>query len=174
MRVPNPRLIRLGSVTRGAIIEPGDGELILSSVMQPMLELSSPVDNVFGAPAGPVDAEDSFIQSALTRQIGASAASQVLFAKMSRGAWSVDVQFAGQFTGTTAALVVSNLTLVDPDGSSAILFNLSHYNNQFLSVAHRYHFVFQRDGFNFRLNAGATVAADQMTVSASINARRLL
>jgi hypothetical protein len=172
VRISNPKLIRLSGVVRGAIIVPGDGELELPGVLQPTIELSSPIDKVVAA--GFVG-EDSFIASQIFNTSGVQAAQSVIICTFQRGVWSLDLSCDGGFTGTTNVLIASpfdSLVLLDPDALPTALFVLPRISGAVLAWQGLYRFVFQRDGFQLQLNAQARVAADNFFLHANVNARK--
>jgi hypothetical protein len=173
MRVPNPQLVRLGGSTRGAIVEPGDGELEVPPVVQPIIELSSPVDKVVTlAPSTAV--QDSFFTAQVVNRIGVQAALTTVITTLSRGAWAFDLGAHAGFIGTSnlALGTFDELQLVDPDGAAQPIFHFPRLTGQFMSWAHTLRVVFQRDGWNLNVTTGATVAADNLCVAVSVNARK--
>lgn len=174
MRIPNPRLIRLGGLTRGAIIEPGDGELIVSPLVQPVTELASPIVRCFPAPIAQTQLfDDSYVQYASAFVNGAGAGTIIDFLIMSRGKWSFDLTFVSQFTGASNSSV-SYLFLQDPAGNITRIFQGASVNGTAVALQGRFDFTFQDDNFQFRLANGATAINDVISTFASVNARRVL
>ena len=174
MRIPNPRLVRLGGISKGAIIEPGDGNLAVPAILQPVLELSSPVDKVFVSPVV-AQVEDSFMIYDTQTQVGVAGGVNRTIVKFARGAWSFDLTFSGAFTGTTNAAGGDDaIQMFDPDGGAMVLFVLPRITGAQQSAQTKMNVIFQRDGWGFAIVTFATVAADALRILASINARRLV
>ena len=174
MRIPNPRLVRLGGISKGAIIESGDGTLAIPAVLQPSIELSSPVDKVFVSPVVN-QAEDSFMVYDTQTQVGVAGGVNRNIVSFARGAWSFDLTFSGMFTGTTNAAGGDDaIQMVDPDGGAIVFFVLPRITGAQQSAQVKMNVVFQRDGWKFALVTFATVAADVLRILSSINARRLV
>jgi hypothetical protein len=181
VRVPNPRLIRLGSVTKGAILEQGDGELIVSPVMQPIIELSSPIPRVFPAFLPGVQ-EDSFYFNARQTQQGVDPGfpAGTPMATLARGAWVLECYYdmlvvvqavqAAQFNG---------LALVDPNANFAAILGRNWAAGVggpgVASTGTRVlHVSFQVDNFALSLFTAATVVNELITVTVTVNGRRIL
>jgi hypothetical protein len=178
VRVPNPRLIRLGGVTRGAILEQGDGELIVTPVMQPVIELSSPIPRVFPnfLPAG--IQEDSFFVTIRQTQLGVDpgfpAGTQI--ASLARGAWALEC-YAEMGLTLAAAQAAQHvgLTLQDPSGNIAPIMGRNWAGPSGVQTSTRVlHISFQVDAFLLMLTTPATAAGETLSVMLSINARRIL
>jgi hypothetical protein len=182
VRVPNPRLVRLGAVTRGAILEQGDGELIVTPVMQPVIELSSPIPRVFPAfiPGG--IQEDSFYVNARQAQGGVDpgfpAGTQL--ASLARGAWVLECYYdMAQVIATTQAAQFCGLALVDPNANFAGILGRNWAGTaagaHAISTGSReLHISFQVDSFLLSLFTPATVAGEALSIMVSVNARRIL
>jgi hypothetical protein len=182
VRVPNPRLVRLGSVTRGAILEQGDGELIVSPVMQPIIELSSPIPRVF--PGGVLGGtqEDSFFFGARQSQAGVDAGIPAgsTMAILARGAWVLECYAELSMTVVVNQLVqFFGLALVDPAGNIAPIIGRSWLGPAggawiATSGTRVLHISFQVDGFLLSVFTPATAANEGLALMASVNARRIL
>jgi hypothetical protein len=180
VRVPNPRLIRLGAVTRGAILEQGDGELIVSPVMQPIIELSSPIPKVYsGFIPGPSIQDDSFFISARQAQAGVDAGlpagSQL--ASLARGAWVLECYGELAFSIVNVQLAQHvGLSLVDPAGINAPIIgrNWAGPASQVTAGERTLHISLQVDGFLLSIFTPATVAGEGLSVMVAVNARRIL
>jgi len=187
VRLPNPRLVRLGSVAGGAITEQGDGELVIPPYVQPIIELSSPINRI-ATPSAPLIGRqtDSFFVDARTFTAGVTVQAATTLATMSRGSWVLEVFTSLQLTGSTAQNAgdgtgQSGLFLQDPDGN---LSGLIAFNNMLGGVAAQMfwdamertlHFIFQRDDFLLLQYTGATAGADaRLAIASSINARRIV
>jgi hypothetical protein len=173
VRVQNPKLQRFASAARGAILEPGDAELQVPAILQPTIELSSPIDKVLttiGTLASP--AQDSFFASNVIQQTGAVVGFSNNIAFLDRGGWSIDLSFSAAFTGTTNVSKIVSLDIADPDSVGANIVVLPFFTGAFLTWSHTLRFVFQRDGWLLRLSVSTTVAGDNVSAQCSINARK--
>jgi len=169
MKLPNPRTIRIAGLTRGAIIEGGDAEFILSPVLQLNIDLPSPLNKVTGT--GSV-VDDSVFTSAAVQRAGVGAAATTVLANFNRGAWKMYINFQAQFNGTSTPANFSALQLQDPDGVLTNIMVMSHLNNQFIAQSLILPFVFQRDSFLIQVVGGTTVALDNLGVNASLYGTR--
>jgi hypothetical protein len=182
MRIPNPRLIRLAGLTKGAIVEGGDSELIVTPVLQPIIELSSPIDRVFTAAQVGGTADDSILIEARSKLTGIQAAATADILTFSRGLWILELGGVFIFNSTTTQNSDSSyLAIVDLGGNICNLIEFPHQNigaagaGVQWTLARRVQLNFQRDGFILRFRQGAMVAAgDILAVTFSINALRLL
>jgi hypothetical protein len=174
VRIPNPRLVRLGGISKGAIVEPGDGNLLVPAVLQPSIELSAPVDKVFISPVV-AQVEDSFMVYDTQTQVGAVGGVNRNIVSFARGLWSFDLTFCGMFTGTTNVAGGDDcIQMVDPDGAAMVFFLLPRITGAQQSAQVKMNVAFQRDGWKFAIVTFATVAADALRILSSINARRLV
>jgi len=174
VRIPNPRLVRLGGISKGAIVEPGDGKLIVPAILQASIELSSPVDKVLVSPVV-TQQEDSFCVYDTQTQVGAAGGVARSIVSMGRGMWSFDITFSGMFTGTTnPAGGDDGIQFDDPDGAAMVLFILPRITGAQQSAQLKMNVVFQRDGWKFVIATFATVAADNLRIVTGLNARRLV
>src|SRR6267378_7699123 len=172
MLIPNPRLARYGGLVKGAIIEPGDGTLILPPIIQPIIELTSPVTRGFSAgqavPGGTAFFDDSFFKSDRLTQAGVGALTTIqITPTLAAGSWVLDFACSFGFTGTTALGNNSGLIMQDPDGNNIQIFEWVHITGNFGSQSSSWRFTFQRDGFFVFISRGITVAADNVYISGS-------
>jgi len=175
VRVPSPRLIRLGSIVGGSIAEPGDGEYSVPGILQPIIELSSPVDKILVSPVADVQ-NDSFCVFDTIARSGITAGVNRDIVTMKKGLWAFDVTFSGMFTGTTNVVLGSDdgIQFTDPDGAALILFGMPRITGAQQAVQLTLRFAFQRDGWKFTIISFATVAGDNLRLTTALNARRLL
>lgn len=96
----------------GAIIERGDGELILPPSVQLVAVLG---DQLAGFPNVPAP-DTTFIGSGSLNATGAQGGTTSDFATMRPGIWHVDWLFSAHFTGTTNVTRQASLGLLDPAG----------------------------------------------------------
>ncbi len=169
MRFSNPRLVRLGSLVRGAIVETGDSEAIVSPVRQANLDLVDPVNNVIAVgTVADLTVDRSVIKQERIAVTGVAAASNVNILNFARGLWKLYISFQAQFIGTSTNANVSGLNLLDPGGASISVVVFAHYTGNFLAETFEIPLNFQRDGFVLVLTQGATVALDLLALSATI------
>lgn len=175
MRVANPRLLRLATLMKGAIVEEGDGELILSPYTEISSQVQSPINRVFGtAQAFPTLIDDTFAKSDVLNGAGVAALATTDFATMSKGVWSFEISVAFAFTGTSDVGKSSGLSLIDPDANAYAVPEFAHINGVDHAMFQVLHLALQRDGFFFRLTRGATIAGDFVSIAGAVNGRRLL
>jgi hypothetical protein len=172
MRIPNPRLIRIGGLTRGAIIESGDGELILTPVIQPIIELASPINVVQVAITGIFD--DSFLRHDRLNATGAGIAASTTMAALAKGVWIIEAGLDFGFTGTTNVANFSSFSITDPDANQCDLFEFPNLNGYNISLLHRFELNLVRDNFVLAINRAVTVGGDALSLHASVNAKRIL
>jgi hypothetical protein len=165
MRVPNPRLIRIGGLSGGAILE-NDSELVIPPVLQPGVELPGPINSLPGLPVGTQN--DSFAANSQSLVAGAFAGQNFLLATMSRGLWKLSFTFQAQFTGTTNAAAFDALQIRDPDANNHPIFLFSHITGQFIADGIDQWWLFQRDGFAVRYFQSATIAGDNLALNMSV------
>jgi hypothetical protein len=178
VRIPNPRLVRLGGVSGGAIVEPGDGELIVSPLLQPVLELSSPLDTLYINSVLPTgQQQDSFFVQFRTTAGGVVGAVSQVMATFSRGAWILECTTTFQWVNAATIDRRFGLFMGDPAGAgfAALLSANMMQPGGNLFMRRELRVVIQRDGFFLTLQAGATAGAgDAYTLEATCNARRII
>ena len=171
MIIPNPRLVRLAGLTRGAILEDGDGELIVPAIIQPVATLESPMNRTV-----PVTGiiEDSFAIHLTSVIVGAFGSGFVgTSGTLAKGKWRLEWTCSMGFTGTTATGNASFFCLIDPDTNQARIASLPHITGRNLALSGDLEFTFQRDSFSLQLFAATTIAGDVLTQDFFVNARRL-
>jgi len=176
MKVSNPRLVRIGGLVKGAIVEPGDGTLDVSPSSSQIVELPSPIDKCLVAPVGSaaIPWDDTVLTSAVESHTGALAQGNQNIIFFSKGAWKLYISSSFFFTGTTNTGVNSSLLLIDPDAVGVALYGWGHITGAQNSFDKVLPVVFQRDGWSLQLKTGATVAADNVWNYATVLASRVL
>ena len=179
MKIPNPRLVRLAGLTRGAIIEQGDAELVVPPYLQPVVRLGAPVDKsnpTLPIGAGPPFQEESFLYSTAVAQVGVNAGGSFDAATLARGSWEMDFHAVFFFVGTGNGLNQSLVYIIDPDGGIFGLIIFQHFtiNAMVASRMSAVPLIFQRDGFRLGHSRSATVAGDVLGFNVSIVARRTM
>jgi len=170
VKFPYPTLVRLMS-GRSAIVEPGDGEITVPPVLQPVMEIFSPLPNVLLPPSL---SNDTYLISSIQSSVGLGAGGLVNFNTMKAGRWDFDITNQYVFSGTNNIAVTSALNLVDPDGNVAPL--ITFVNTTYLgvrSIQQPLRFLFPRDGFFFQQTFGATIAGDVSYILTNAYARRI-
>jgi hypothetical protein len=175
-------LIQLGSLTKGAIVERGDGELGISPELQPVLELTGPTNVVtptgttLGTVAAPYD--QSFVASTRNGIVGVGAVAVNDMVILARGMWVLEIT-AVMMMNLAAAVAAawSGLYLLDPDANITGLIEFGHVSVGLVEVAtsRELHLTLQRDAFVLRFSRAATGnAADAVSLAVGINGRRVV
>lgn len=170
MRVPNPRLVRLAGLTRGAKMEHGDGELVIPAVLQPLAKIPSPLPRFVGAG---LTFSDSFCTSFANAIGGAQAGATQGIATISKGLWSINWWFDAMFLGTTGVGGTS-LQWVDHLLDTVNIKMMRHFNGHQISDNGEFTVLVQEDGWHFDQVLGATVVGDFLSFDATILGQRLL
>ncbi len=178
MRIANPRLIRLAGTTQGAIIERGDGELIVSPLHQPVLDLAGPISRVtLNQVVGAVGAiwADSFMVNFREGIAGVSVqnASQIIN-NLLRGMWKFQISATFQFSGTTNAPNSTRLVLIDLGARNLPLVDFGHITGAQMTKETSFDLFLQDDNWSLEYIRDATVAADALFASITLNARKIL
>jgi hypothetical protein len=171
VRIPNPRLVRLGGLTRGAIVEQGDGELLIPAVLQPSIMLPSPITRVLGAG---LTFQDSFITNFANAVTGAQAGATNVIATLSKGLWSIRWSMDAMFSGTTAASAGTFLNVVDQVAATMPLKALRHISGRQIGDNGELVLLLQEDGWHFDSVLGVTIAGDSLGLDISIYGARLM
>ena len=176
MRIANPRLIRLGGLAKGAIIERGDGELIVSPLIQPVIELTSPISRVYSivqaVPAGNLD--DSIIKGAADNFAGAGGPNTVDAVTLAKGLWLLKIHAAFTFAGLTNLVRISSVYLGDPAGNNGVLIPFGHLNLAAQNGVWEGLLMFDNDGWRIGQARDITIAGDAVTIASSIACFRVL
>ncbi len=172
MRIPNPRLIRLGGVVGGSIVERGDGEQIISPLIYRNVEIPSPLNKNVPSLGGTFD--DTFSVSSRLAQAGAVAGQALTICTFKKGLWKLYFVMQAQFTGTSDVTKFDTLQLNDPDGQQTAIITMTHLNGQSVFENIELPFVFQRDGFNVTQVTGTTIVGDNLANNIALVACREL
>jgi len=174
VKFPYPTLARLMS-GRSAIVEPGDGEMTVPPVMQPTLDIFSPLLAPGVLTVGP--ANDTWINGLDTVIAGVNAADFFRnYVTFSAGRWDVEIDFEFGFVGTTNHNNDSGFDLVDPNTNFAQLFSFTHMSTTVGVSRNRHYtvpFLFLNDGWFLRTRAGIMIAGDNLTIKSNVYARRI-
>jgi len=169
VKFPYPTLARLMS-GRSAIIDPGDGELTVPPVLQPVTDIFSPMLNLNAAPAL---AQDTWLFSSSINIVGVVGAQSFQFPTMPAGRWDFDIVHNFRFTGTTAIINASNITLADPASVSSEISRTSMITGAQTFSSYKRSMLFVKDGWRFTHAVDAGVAGDSANSFVSIYARRV-
>lgn len=174
MKIGNPRLVRLASLTRGAITERGDGEIIVPTLVQPVATLSSPL-KILSNPA-PITTDDS-VGVQIDRTLnGVNGPATVQYLILTKGFWRFTVFGTLIFTGTTNANQSSGIQLTQPGSGAALkLLWVFHVNGQgFARDNIVLDLVTQDDSWDISFLNGNMVALDFLGFSGGVVVQRLL
>lgn len=181
MKISNPRLIRHGGFVGGAIIESGDGDLIIPGLVQQVIELGDPISRVFGSaqalPLNPgLQTEQSFFKSAFINVVGAGAGSTATVALIAKGVWHFQVSATHGFFGTNNAAVRSDVLFQDGDGNQVELAAFPNVIGRD-SVTMDFVVSIERAGTaipsGFFIQSAATIAADGLWINTFIYGKRI-
>jgi hypothetical protein len=166
----------LSSVGRkGAILEPGDGELSLPGIIQPVIELPAPYEAI-GSAASAIPRDDTFTLNLSRQQIGVNAGGQTVGAiTAGAGLWRWRGQALMQFSGTVNNASAPFLGIIDPDSNTAT-WAAMFLNVQPLNLLWTFDYVFNfiRPGWTIFINFPATVAGDFLNADFRMLCSRLL
>ena len=184
MKLSNPRLIRTGGLVGGAIVEQGDGELILPPVLQQTVEIGDPIARVYGSaqalPTGANQTEQSFCKSGFVSVVGAGGGSSNQLAFPGKGVWRFDWTACHGFFGTNNAAVKSYFGMQDVDVNVTEVCSFpnigptqSQQNGSFTISLER------RDSaalytLLFLVTSAATVALDGLFINGWVYGKRLM
>lgn len=171
MRVNSPALSRIGGIVGGAIVEPGDGDLQIPPVLQPLVEIPGPI-NSFIAPSG--TQRDSYAASQTRLVSGVAATTVFSLGVLGKGLWKLAINFQGAFIGTSNLTGSSQLRIVDPDSNLFALLAYPHITGQPSSQFIDQWWAFQRDGFEIQLVQLVTVGGDLLALNASVHASKFV
>jgi hypothetical protein len=174
MRVPNPRLQRLAGLSKGAIIEPGDGELLIPAVLQPCITLVSPLSNNRGIGA---QLDDSGALQTGTSINGVVAAFTNQICSVNQGLWEINWFCQAGFRGTSNAANAIELLMTDPASVSESLWSMGLLANSNSEDSGKFTVLLQSApggnwSFSWNLKA-ATVAGDLLTSNVMLMLNRI-
>ena len=155
---------------RSAIVEDGDGEMTIPSVLQPVTEIFSPILNLLSVP---LLSNDTWFTNSVLQGSGITAVQTTPFPTFSSGRWSVEINFVVHFAGTSNINSQNLFSLVDPNGSVQNIFEIWNFNFNSLTCHGKYEFLFNRDGWFFQHSTAALVLGDIVGSHASVYARRI-
>jgi hypothetical protein len=150
----------------GAILEEGDGELLLPPILQPVATLAAPLDTLNTAIPSPVS------QSAIYGYRNSVAGIQAALVAadsptLGSGIWRMVFAGRAHFTGASNANAFAEISLVDPDGIEVRFFSMAMINNAQITDSIDVVLSLAREGWIIRVNRGAMVAGDVCYVGVS-------
>jgi len=169
VKFPYPTLARLMS-GRSAIVEPGDGEMTVPPVMQPVLDIFSPVRNLLSIPS---PSNDSWIFSSTLLAVGAAGVQTQNFPTFAAGRWDIDISLIIRFVGTTTVNSSAAIILNDGQGNVMNVMDFKFFGGGSPMLARTFPMLFINSGWFFSHSTDATVAGDFLASQASIYARRI-
>lgn len=171
MRLPNSTLQRIAAATRGSIMEPGDGELIVDPVLWNTGILGAPIHSLVSDPA---IVTSTHIDVAAIQASGVSGSQTAAVITLGAGIWHLQLSVTAIFTGTTDVNSESGCSLVDPSGNARALFSAPHVASASAKIYERSMFlVLPTNSWILRISHDATVAGDNVAVRGSCLATKL-
>ena len=150
----------------GAILEEGDGELLVPPVLQSVATLAAPLDTLNAAIPSPVS--QSAIYGYRNSVSGVQAALVAADSpELSSGIWRFVFAARAHFTGTSNAGSFAEVSLVDPDGIEVRFFSMALINNAQATDSIDVVLSLAREGWIIRVNRSAMVAGDFCYVGVS-------
>jgi hypothetical protein len=149
---------------------------MVTPVLQPIIELTSPIDRVYGTtatlPSG--TQEDSFYAGHGVQQIDVVAGLTTTIATLARGAWVLELWFALIAVATASQNVHVGWMLVDVEGNPAPLLAVPWGGSANVFSSRIVHVALQRDGWVLRTQTITTAAGERLSMTAAVNARRII
>lgn len=155
---------------RSAIVEPGDGEMTVPPVLQPVLDIFSPLVNLQNPP---LLSQDTWIDFNQHTAVGAQLVQVTNFTTLAAGRWDIQLIHAFNFIGSTSAGNSGSVSLNDPGSGVETItnFNFVNFNQNVITVF--LPFLFTRPGWFFTHTTSPTVIGDMCTNTLTIYARRI-
>jgi len=169
VKFPYPTLARLMS-GRSAIVEPGDGELTIPPVLQPVTEVFSPLINLRIPPALGEDTQMMFEAFVAT---GIAAQQRTDFPTFAAGRWNITFIRGFRFTGTANLSSAGSISLLDPDGLLRRIDDFRFSSGFVATTNYTLPLLFTRPGWSITHILDATVAGDSVFDSICFYARRV-
>lgn len=152
-------------------MEPGDGEMTIPPVLQPVTEIFSPIKTMLAVP--PL-MEDTWALTSIIAANGALANQTFLFPTFAKGRWDIDVSLTVQFSsGVSYPFSEIGLRLSDPSGNQQSMMAFAAYSFVSVSVVKTLRMHFLESGWQFIHVSAATLVNEQLTSFASVYARRV-
>ena len=154
----------------GAIMEQGDGELLLPPVLQPVATIGSPL---FGLAAVPVPLRQSNHNWFHQLVSGVAGAVTDDTATLGAGIWDINLHWTWRFTGTNDITKQAQIVLVDPDGNIDEFFAQAFITGAQVIGRRRFTLSLSRDNWIIRTTHAATIAGDVADLHVSILSNKL-
>ena len=170
MRLPSSLFQQLATGRGGAIVEEGDGELLLPPVLQPVVVVGGPLFSLATLAAA---IEQSSIGTGQSFVSGVAALFTTDMLTLNSGIWMLDIRWRWHFTGTTDVNKDASITIVDPNANteelmvSGFLTGAQAHEHTQIAIA------LPSDGWIFRARRDATIAADVADLRATMIAVKL-
>lgn len=174
MRIPSSILARISTGLLGSIIEPGETELIVPNVVQPVLLLTRPLIRGTGV-ASTDQVEDSidFATNIINPASTASSTSKICTLK--KGLWFVTyrLMYHGDFLGAPNIANKPQLNVASPADDINTLIVFAALQNLHQEGYGQGFFLFDADGWYFRIVAPATGVGQTNITTGICHASRL-
>ncbi len=174
MRLPTALHMLLAVGKRGAITEPGDGEIVIPGVYQPVLEIPGPMSVAFMS--GTDVRNNTYITEAERVQIGAVAGVTTLPGPfMGVGLWDIRGVLTFQFTGTTDLTKSVEFGLREDTGPTAgVWARYGLITGTFISVHFRHLLHAMSGNWTPYVITPTTVASDNLHANIAFSAYKRL
>jgi len=155
----------------GAIVDPGDGELILPPILQPVIELPAPLFTL-RTPTGTINTPTIF--QGVSAAAGVSAGFTTTLMTLATGIWHLDLYFRWMFTGTTNFGLVASLDLTDPGAITRSLFYANFFTGTQISESRSLLLNLAEPGWVLSFGRNAQIAGDASEFFVSVSAQKIL
>jgi len=157
VRFPSSNYKLLATGKGGAVLDRGDGELIIPAIVQPILEYQAPLAAVAGPSSGDV-LSSSFLFN-LEQDVGPIAVTANM-PNMSAGLWQCRCVINYTLTTLDGAVTFPVFGLRDPSGTLFSLYRPPWFpfaRAEVFTLDLRFHFI--ADGWNFSITTPASAVA---------------
>lgn len=155
---------------RSATVEPGDGEMTVPPVLQPVLDIFSPIVNLMNPPAL---VQDTWFDFALLTASGAQVAQVQNFATLAAGRWEITITHSFRFTGTSLPGNGGYISLNDPDAGAELISSFQFITGMNGDRVLELPILLTRPGWFLSQTLSATQIGDFSANSVSVHARRI-
>lgn len=173
MKLVTSKLPDLGRAIPGAEDTARDATIIVPAMVQPVVELPSPLKTFQNNPPNAV-ISDSFNFNSTIQIAGAGGGSVVTSPALERGVWRLSGFFRDQFTGVTVFSNADQLTLQDPAGGAIVLATASHFTLLSCFLPINLLISITLPGCTLQLASNVTAVGDLSVVGCDIVASRIL
>lgn len=169
MRLPSVLYQQLATGRGGAIVEEGDGELLLPPVLQPVGTIGGPLFSLATLSGG---IEQSSIHTGQSFVSGVAAAFLDSLT-LNSGIWLFDIRWRFHFTGTTDVNKDASVTLRDPDANTEELMVSGFFTGAQVHEHTQIILPLPSDGWRIDVRRDATIAGDVADLRATVLALKL-